>query len=166
MHNRDGTDVTSLSACYASADIPMPDEKHLQPTPSPRGQRTPTENEQFWLLPGDLGTTQIFTGTLAMADDNSAILLVQMSGLGPGSPSSSSRSVQMTLICEEGHNEAVRWYYEPFTYSRPEKHSPELACHEGASMYFTYDDPYHRVVISSAETSLHYTITAEIHSPY
>jgi hypothetical protein len=97
-----GLMVTILSACYASADMPMPDEKPLQPTPSPRVQRPPTENEQFWLLPGDLGTTQIFTGTLATADDNSAVLLVQMSGLGPGSPSSSSRSVKLTLICEEG----------------------------------------------------------------
>lgn len=154
-----------LSACQAPPPIPTAD-KGL-PTPTPIVRFTPAPDERVWPLPGALGTTHELTGTLTAAASYADQVTATMGSLAPGSPSRSSRSVTLSLTCEADNN--MSWHFEPFSYEEPDSTSEDFVCDEIATVYFSYDYNYRRIVITALPTAdtgdIHYKLTAAIHIP-
>jgi hypothetical protein len=154
----------ALFACRRQRPTPVTMEGALTPLPTrtPRKQETPLRGERPWPIPGGVGTTHELTGTLEPEDGGQTTLSVQVDGLAPGSPSSSSRSVSITLSCVE--QASLRWRYES---SDPE--TQVIDCGEVTSLYFSYDDNARRIQLRALQPlkrAVNYTFQATVHSPY
>lgn len=154
-----GVSMLALVACAAAKPAPA---TGTPPRPTPRIRATPSENDRVWLIPGGHWTTHAITGTVTVGE---ATLFVQVDGLTPGSPSSGSRSVALSLTCDGG---PLTWRYEPTDYDRPGSRSAATGCGEATSVYFSYDANYRRIHVAApagVEGAARYTLTAEVHGP-
>jgi len=136
--------------------------------PTPITAATPSHADQSWLIPGDLGTTHHLTGTLEVnAGDSASRIFMQVSGLVPPSPNSSSRSILMKVDCTQPEGIAVRWHYEPFSYDLSGSSSEDYACGDSTPIVFSFDANYRWLVFDSAfgeAREIVYSLTATVHS--
>lgn len=157
-----GLSILALTACSAVTPAPA---TGTPARPTPRIRATPSENDRVWLIPGGPWTTHAITGTVTGDEGGSATLFVQVDGLTPGSPSSGSRSVALSLTCDGA---PLTWRYEPTDYDRPGSRSAATGCGETTSVYFSYDANYRRIHVAApagVEGTARYTLTAEVHGP-
>ena len=154
-------------ACSSSAPAAKPTIGLA--TPTPRVQVTPANGEALRIISGALDTTQEISGTLP-AGARSTVLLVQITGVSPGSPSRASRRLAMRLKCNESQEEAMlTWYYRPTDYDTNDGQSSRYACNELTTVYFSYDYNYRWLVLESPTSlteALSFSLEAEVHSPY
>ncbi len=165
---RRGWWVILLGAAACGA-VPSPYPLATLAVPTPIYQVTPGPDEVAWELPGSLGLTHAYVGTLTALETGARqTILILMTGLWPVSPLSGSRQVSLTLRCQGVDADRARWHVKPAAFETPAPPA-DLACGESTSATFSYDHAFRRLLIelpAGALGALSYTLTASVHGPY
>lgn len=138
--------------------------------PTPSQVVTPGPNDQIWMIPGDLGTTHHFTGTVKVnAADTAVRIFMQVTGMSPGSPNASSRSILLKTSCTQPAGLAVQWHFEKVGSDSILGRSEDYRCGDATSIHFSYDDYSRWLLFETAlggGEEITYSFTATVHSPY
>jgi hypothetical protein len=124
--------------------------------------------EPIWIIPGNLGTTHQWAGALPdVGGARIARLRIRVTGMGPPSPSSGSRALDLTLTCIGPAATQVRWHEGLVEPDMP-NHSSDFTCGEHMTLYITDENTDRLVVLEfPAESSgeVNYTLTATVPAP-